>query len=160
MFINFFKNNNLIFKCYICLIFILNISIILKFFAYHIYSKNQNINNFVNFKSLNDIDKLVFLEDDELIENYDNLFLSKLKSILQIIENPIIFDYQINQSKIFFSKNNNYNIFKKQIIKRIFKNPETNSNKLFIIVKKKLIKNNVSKKKINEIIYCLIKINF
>jgi predicted metal-binding transcription factor (methanogenesis marker protein 9) len=86
--------------------------------------------------------------------------VDRQKRCIKIIENPIIFDYQVNQSKIFFSKNENYNIFKKQIIKKIFKNPETDSNKLFIIIKKKLIKNNISKKKINETIYCLIKINF
>ncbi len=158
MFINFFKNNNLIFKTYICMIFIINISIILKLFVYHLYLKNQQ--NYQNFKCINDIDKLIMLDDYDLIKNYDNLFLSKLILVHKIIENPIIFDYQLNQSKALFFKNKNYNIFKKIIINKIFKNSKTKSNKLFIIIKKNLIKNNILKKKINEIIYCLVKINF
>lgn len=145
--INFFLKYNFIFKYYLCFILFFNLMMFYNF-TFKILKKNK-INNKLNLTN--------------------NINLSSMfKKLTKISNNPIIFEYQLEQinkidsnSKKFIQYKNNFiNIYEEK------KNDNIKKEKNFLIykyykkIKNKLINKKYNMKDIDDIIIKLLCINF
>ena len=128
--INFFLNNNLIFKYYFILLLLFNIFIFCNL-VFRVSNFNNNINIDVKYN-------LIF------------------KKLIKISKNPIIFDYQLKQMDKIDYKSNKYIQCKKYInnINNKKISIYENYKKIIKILAKKKLSN------INDILIKLLYINF
>jgi hypothetical protein len=150
--INNLLNYSIYFKYYLSIILFLNLILFLNFVFIKIY-KNIAFNSF----NISEIET----ETNKYNINFDIQYCFKFKKIKKIINNPIIFEYQIKQSNIINKNSNKYIEYKKDLKIIYSKNNKLlNSYLYYKNIKKILLINGYNKKNINNILIKLFCINF
>ena len=141
---------NYIFKYYLLLILIFNIFMSYTFVTYFFYNKSK----FNNLKDTNDNN---FDSDN----NLELIYYYRLKQIIKLFDNPIKFDYQINQinqNKI-YKNNSKYVQYKNEFNKILKIKTNTKINilykKIILKIKKNDTKNKCGCKKILLCLFCI-----
>ncbi len=144
---NLIKHNN-IFKYYLLLILVFNIFMSYTFVTYFFYNKSK----FNNFKNTNN-------SNNDSNDNLELIYYYRLKQIIKLFDNPIKFDYQINQinqNKI-YKNNSKYIQYKNELNKILKTNTKINIlyKKVLLKIKKNYIKNKYKNKKILLCLFCI-----
>lgn len=142
--INYLLKYNWIFKYYLCLIFFLNIFIFYFFFIRDFFKSNK----------VNELDGSV--NDDILNLKYSIIF----KKIIKIINNPIIFEYQLKQLKKINVKSDKYIQYQLDLNKITKFDLNIKSKIYYTKIKDLLSTNTNNNNNIDDILIKLMCINF
>ena len=103
LFLNYFFKFQIFFRCYLSVIFFINL------YIFYIFTIN-NIMKLKN-KSITDGDN----NEDDIIGSNDNKYYQMLKKIKKITNNPIIFEYQLTQTNKIDINTNKYITYHREL---------------------------------------------
>lgn len=147
--LNYFFKFQIFFKYYLSVIFFLNI------YIFYIFIINKIIKFKKNITDVNNIDNI-----DDII-SYDNKYCQMFKKIIKILNNPIIFEYQLTQSDKIDINTNKYIKYYKELNKiNKYNEKYIKSHKYLDKIKKILSRKNKYNITNIDIITKLLYINF